>query len=143
MIEEPKPEEYEVRLVLEKITYTPTKMTVNRSEHGWLVDEIVEKEEDGREVVDFLSIQRANCHNAVIGDYERAYERLTQGLRITKAQAKEIAQSLAHGLAQPEAAVLSELDRTLIISEMAHSMNRFQLISNDNIDEFISMVKSR
>jgi len=172
-----------VKVILEKRRYLATKMTVGRvedppdGESNWETLEVLEDT-----LWDQETVKEYELHKGSQIQMEDAYNETILRLDtqvLTKAQAKEIAQSIACGFEQPEwpknspekdlydlalkisqgetsdverfaKTVLelfdterTDLAKALIISEIAHSMNRFGMLAADNVQEFIDMVKPR
>ena len=120
---------YAARIVYEEVNFYPT------GDNGEL-EEDTRVEIYSEELVEGLSQEEAKdaFNNAILRYHDRG--------NLLKGQAKDLAVAIAYGFKQPEAVNnLTELDMSLIVSEIAHSMNRKGMIKNDNIEEFIHMIK--
>ena len=120
---------YAARIVYEEVNFYPT------GDNG-------EFEEDTRVEIYSEELVEGPSQEEAKGVFDNAILRYHDRGNLLKGQAKDLAVAIAYGFKQPEAVNnLTELDMSLIVSEIAHSMNRKGMIKNDNIEEFIHMIK--
>lgn len=144
--------EYVLRLVIEDITYIPTKMVIQRIDHPgedfqrtWEVENTLESEEYNREVIKGIEILNSDL-TSVEDAFKIAAERATSP-RLTTKQVEGIKEAIRYGLEQPEAAELKEmikqlkpLTKSLIVSEIVHSLNRKGMVPNDSVEKLIHYI---
>lgn len=121
--------EYATRIVYEEVNFYPT------GDDGGL-------EEDTRVEIYSEQLVEGPSKEEAKDAFDNAILRYRGKGNLLKGQAMELAVAIGYGFKQPEAVNnLTELDMSLIVSEIAHSMNRKGLIKNENVEEFIHMIK--
>lgn len=149
---EPEPvHHFVVRLVLEDVTYTPTKLVVSRlSQNPWTIEETLDQEIYDQTPLEDYEIYRDQIQDTAREEYKRTKERLTT-LRLSKKQVEKITEALQYASQQPEAeslkeayreaiGVMSDLDKNLLVTEFCHSLNRKGLASNEGVEELIQYI---
>jgi len=133
---------YEVRLILEEVTFSPTKVILVRDEDDeWVKSKSLDYEEAHR--------REDKMEQLYEGDSEEAEMRFEQAIfrlktkSLTQGELKELAKAIAWGMntiteAMPldGQTVNTVLRNTL--SEIAHSMNRKGLVTNDDVGTFVA-----
>ena len=130
-----------VRLVLEEVTYSPTRITFVKGDDGWTKDECHEYEESHRITVKEERLCEADSEEAEMR-FEQAIFRLKSNT-LRQKELKELTVAITFGLQQVVESI--PLDGTMVntilrntLSEIAHSMNRKGLDSNDDVGTFLA-----
>ena len=124
-----------VRLILEEVTYEPTKLIFVKEDSEWT-----------READDFEETYRAELRGeeVFLGDSERAEATFDHAVfrlknkALVKCQRDALVKAVAYGFTQPEAEGLDKTALRNIVSEITHSMNRKGLVINNDVDPFIA-----
>lgn len=128
-------EEYEARLILEMVTHKPTRVDIKWDGEQWVVKDIMEEEEDTR--VEIHSEEIATGIQAdTMAKFEAAISKL-KGTTLELSTLKLIAKAIAYGFEQAPDRYAKPVLRNMV-SEIAHSMNRKGLVSNDDVSLFVA-----
>ena len=113
--------------------------------------EQVEDEEHNRYVRHVNEARRtmiSGSSKAVWDSFERTTGKMMGDEHLLLGEAQRLALCIAWGFKQPEADCLADghvlpipLRVNIIFTEIAHSMNRRHLLSNEKVEEFIKMLK--
>ena len=133
--------EYVARLVFEEVNQAPTRLDISWDDDHWIVEDTKEETEVGRKVKHEEHIATGESASTFAA-FEAAIFKLNAQptLEMKKKQLGQLVKAIAHGFSQPGADATLPMYQKEIVSEMAHSMNRHGLVSNDDVDEFVALL---
>ena len=136
------------RITQELLTYAPTQVKVSWDEDTkqWVQEETLDEVETNRVVMKAEELYEGDEEHQAELHFDKAISSF-HSTTIQLKELKELAKAIAHGFNQPEAAdIFGENARDAgtttalrnIVTEIAHSMNRKGLVSNDDVGVFVA-----
>ena len=135
------------RITQELLTYTPTQVKVGWDEdtNQWVHEDTLDEVETNRMVMKAEELYEGGEEHRAAEHFDEAVLRFNNHKTIRLKELKELAKAIAYGFSQaPD--IFGEDSRDAgtttalrnVVSEIAHSMNRKDLVSNDDVGVFVA-----